>query len=264
MKNKGTITLLIVLVFGASIVIATEINSSLFSPPPPTIPKQIYAPTIPPADQRVVCIVFDDGWKSQLNALPILDRLGFNATFAVVTSYAGYPAYLSWNDIATVAQSGNDIESHTDTHADLSTLDNATLYSELAKSQQALRSKGYAANILVYPYGDAADNQTVRDAVAQYYLVARGTDDGVCNLTSLDRYNINSFGIYNDTSLEEFASYVNVSQGSAVTVLYYHQISDEIDATAVTQGMFEAQMQYLKDNNFTVETMSQLLLKNQP
>ncbi len=260
MQNKGAVTLLLVFTL-AFIIVVAELHSISFAPEAPTL---VYGPTVPSPDQKVVCIVFDDCWKSQLGAVPILQSFGFNATFAIVTSYNGYPAYMDWADVASLAKSGMDIASHTDTHADLCAVDNTTLYNELAKSQQALRLRGYAADVFVYPYGNAADNATVRAAVAQYYLVARGTEEGQCNMTALDKHNLNAYGVYNDTSLVNFASYLNGTQGSGVTILYYHQISDEIDYTAVTQASFQAQMQYLKDNGYTVESLSQLFLKPLP
>jgi peptidoglycan/xylan/chitin deacetylase (PgdA/CDA1 family) len=212
----------------------------------------------------VVCIVFDDGWKSQLEAVPILQSFNFNATFAIITAYTSYPAYMSWSDIAGLSKDGMDIASHTQTHADLSAVDNKTLYSELAKSQQTLRSKGYPANVFVYPYGDAANNETVRQTVSQYYLVARGTDEGQYNITTADRYNLSSYDIYHGMSLGDFASLLNGTQGSNITILYYHKISSDNEDTAITKEAFQTQMQYLKDNGYTVETLSQLFLKQAP
>jgi peptidoglycan/xylan/chitin deacetylase (PgdA/CDA1 family) len=58
----------------------------------PAIPIQIYQPTLPAADQKVVCIVFDDGWKNQLEALPILQSYGYKATFAIVTATQATPS----------------------------------------------------------------------------------------------------------------------------------------------------------------------------
>jgi hypothetical protein len=83
-------------------------------------------------------------------------------------------------------------------------------------------------------------------------------------MSFFDRYNLKAYGVYNDTSLADFASYLNGTQGSNVTILFYHQISDEIDYTAVTQASFQTQMQYLKDNGYTVESLSQLFLKPLP
>lgn len=261
MKNKGTMALLFVLVSFSVVTALIAAYPALFAPP---IPNQIYSPTTPAADELVVCIVFDDGWKSQLDAVPILERYGFSATFAIVTSYVGYPDYMSWKEIASLAQRGHDIESHTVSHKNLSMVDEATLKAELEGSQQALRLKGYAGNILVYPYGAGSDNATVQAMVAQYYLAARGTIEGKCNMTTFDRYNINAYDVYHSVDMEDFAAYLNGTGGSNVAVLYYHKISVADEETAVSPEVFQAQMQYLQDNGYTVQTLCGLLLKEAP
>jgi peptidoglycan/xylan/chitin deacetylase (PgdA/CDA1 family) len=116
-KNKGTMVLLVALILFSAITTLIAVYPALFAPP---YPKQVYQPTVPGADERVVCIVFDDGWKSQLNAAPILERFNFHATFALVTSYVSCPDYLSWSAIASLAKKGHDIESHTVSHMNLS------------------------------------------------------------------------------------------------------------------------------------------------
>lgn len=229
----------------------------LFAPAPP---KQAYLPTIPSADQKVVCIVFDDGWKNQLDALPILESYGFKATFAIVTGYTSYPDYMRWKDIRTLSSAGMDIASHTDTHLDLGKTSIQTLYAELSKSQAILRSRGYSANIFVYPYGESADNQTVQEAVAQFYLVARGTAEGKCNLADCDRYNLQSYDVFHDVTIADFSACLEGTGGANVTVLYYHKIADGQEDTAVSSATFGAQMQYIHDSGYKVETLSELFL----
>ncbi len=255
-KKAAAILLVVIVVFAATVFLFS--NGGFLASPPPV---QIYEPTIPLSDQKVVCLVFDDGWKSHVQTAAILESYNFTGTFTIITSYVGYPAYMSWQDIASLAQKGNDIVSHTDTHANLSAVDEVTLNAELSNSRNILRSKGYAADVFVYPYGEATDNWTVRNTVANYYLLAGGTEAGQCDLNSFDRYNVNSFGIYPNTTQAEFASNLNGTQGSTLTVLYYYKISDENTDSAVTSGSFQMQMQYLKDNNFTVRTVSQEFLK---
>ncbi|MCW4019116.1 MAG: polysaccharide deacetylase family protein [Candidatus Bathyarchaeota archaeon] len=261
MKSKGTASLLVVLTLSAVILFTTGINNAPVAPSPPT---QVYQPTIPSADQKVAVIVFDDGWESQLNAIPIMDNYGFKASFAIVTSYVGYPDFMDWQQVAQIAQKGNDIVSHTHTHQNLSIANPETLNNELAKSQQILRSKGYATDILIYPYGEGFDNETVRDATAQHYLLARGTKSGKCNLSTADRYGLKSYGIYHNITSSQFASYVNGTKGSTISILFYHKIGNGTDDMSITEETFQEQMQYLRDNNFTVKTMSQLFLKPQP
>ncbi|MGD6851707.1 MAG: polysaccharide deacetylase family protein [Candidatus Bathyarchaeia archaeon] len=265
LKNKGTIILAVTLTLIVGGFVAIDYDNTflsiLFAP---AVPNQIYSPNMPSADQKVVCIVFDDGWKSQLDALPVLQSFGFNATFAIVTSYTSYPDYVTWKDIAKLWHSGMDIASHSVTHPDLSIVSSSQLDDELAQIQHALRSRGYPANIFVYPYGSAASNQTVQNAVAKYYLAARGTDVGKCNLDNCDRYNLQSYDVYHDVSMEDFTGYVNGTGGNVVTILYYHKIGNQNEDTAITLQTFQAQMQYLKDNGYTTETLSQLFLKTTP
>jgi peptidoglycan/xylan/chitin deacetylase (PgdA/CDA1 family) len=262
MKNKGTIALLIVVTVCLTVtILPTADISTLFATP---APKQVYQPTIPSVSERVVCIAFDDGWKTHLEAASILESYNYTATFPIITSYVGYPAYMDWADIDSLAQRGNDIVSHTSTHCNLSAVDEATLQSELGTSQQVLSSKGYAADVLIYPYGEGASNNTVCHAVAQYYLMAAGTQTGKCELNSLDRYDVTSYVVYHNTSLADFASNLNGTKGSAVTILYYHKISNENTDNAVTKEAFQAQLQYLKDNGFTVRTISEEFLKQTP
>ena len=114
-----------------------------------------------------------------------MERYNFTASYPIITSYVGYPAYMNWDDIASLAQKGNDILSQTSTHVNLSAVNSATLHSELADSRQTLRTHGYGADILIYPYGEATHNQTVTDAVAQVYQAAIGIEAGKADLKRL-------------------------------------------------------------------------------
>lgn len=128
----------------------------------PPQPHQIYQPTVPTADQKVVCIVFDDDWKSQLEALPILQRYGYKTTFAIVTGYAGYPEYMSWKDIRHLASMGMEIASHTHTHIDLGKASAKALHDELSKNRAILRSRGMPPTCLFTPIAKAAKTTPYR------------------------------------------------------------------------------------------------------
>jgi len=255
-KSKGTVTLLAAIIVLLAVVYFFTSNTG--SPPAAApAPNQVYSPTSPTEDQKVVCIVLDDGWKTHLEAAEIIERYNFTASYPIITSHVGYPAYMNWDDIATLAQKGNDILSQTSTHANLSAVNSTTLTTELVDSRLTLRSHGYGADILIYPYGEATHNQTVTDKVAQNYQAAVGLEAGKADLSALNRYAINSYVIYNTTSLDQFAQILTGTGGNNVTVLCYNKIGDD----SVSSSAFEAQMQYLSSNGYTVETLSQLLLK---
>jgi peptidoglycan/xylan/chitin deacetylase (PgdA/CDA1 family) len=68
-----------------------------------------------------VGITFDDGCKDQfLIGQPILDNLGFDATFFIITSYKpntgfdyGCSLNLTWNNLQHAVNHGHEIASHT-------------------------------------------------------------------------------------------------------------------------------------------------------
>lgn len=69
-----------------------------------------------------VVLTFDDGWKSVLNAVSVLNRHGFKASFFIITACAdgslgGTDDYLTWEEIGQLARNPNfEIGSHTVTH----------------------------------------------------------------------------------------------------------------------------------------------------
>ncbi len=70
-----------------------------------------------PFPAKVVAIHFDDGWKSALQAIPILNRYSFEATFWIIASKGiGWP-HMDWDEVQALAENPNfDIFSHTMTH----------------------------------------------------------------------------------------------------------------------------------------------------
>jgi hypothetical protein len=84
-----------------------------------------------------------------------------------------------------------------------------------------------------------------------------GLDAGKADISTLNRYDINSNIISNTTTLDQFAQILSGTGGNNVTVLCYNKIGDD----SFSRSTFEAQMQYLSSNGYTVETLSQLLLK---
>ncbi len=63
---------------------------------------------------------------------------------------------MNWDDIADMKKDGMDIESHTMTHPDLSTLSQKQLEFEIGGSKECLASHWYNATIFAYPYDDGS------------------------------------------------------------------------------------------------------------
>jgi peptidoglycan/xylan/chitin deacetylase (PgdA/CDA1 family) len=170
------------------------------------------APKTPASTEKVVVIMFDDGWLSPYTtALPILQSYGYKASFAIYPKAQDgqYSAFMSWAQVEDLSSKGYDVESHTYSHLDLNNLTTAELQSELVDGKAVLAQHGIEAAALVYPYGSAVDNATVRQAIADAgYLVARSTTDGKIDLSSptLDYYGLNCYHIMNTTDIPYFRS----------------------------------------------------------
>ena len=70
-----------------------------------------------PAPERSVVLTFDDGWRNVLQAVPVLNRHNFKASFWIITGKGIGGEYLDWSDIEKLAQNPRfEIGSHTVTH----------------------------------------------------------------------------------------------------------------------------------------------------
>ncbi len=67
--------------------------------------------------EKVVAIHLDDGWKSALHAVPILNRYGFTASFWVIAGTGIGSPHMDWADVAGLSANPRfEILSHTMTH----------------------------------------------------------------------------------------------------------------------------------------------------
>jgi peptidoglycan/xylan/chitin deacetylase (PgdA/CDA1 family) len=66
---------------------------------------------------KAVVLTFEDGWRSVLNATPVLDRHKFKASFWIITGNGIGGNYLDWSDIDRLAAEPRyEIYSHTVSH----------------------------------------------------------------------------------------------------------------------------------------------------
>lgn len=93
---------------------------------------------IQPAPKSFV-ISFDDGYEDgYTNALPILQRYGFVATYFVVGGQIDRSDHLTVSELQTLLAAGDEIGNHTISHVDL-----------LAKTPEQLRNEIYGASAMI-------------------------------------------------------------------------------------------------------------------
>lgn len=120
--------------------------------------------------ENPIIITFDDGYISNYQyAFPLLKELNMKATFFIVTGSVGntkltYP-HFSWEQAKEMEKSGViDIQSHSHTHRDFSTLTmEETLY-EIRMSKYLIeKNLGKNVSVFAYPYG--IDNMFSQDII---------------------------------------------------------------------------------------------------
>lgn len=129
--------------------------------------------------RRPVVVSFDDGYHSQVtHAAPVLRRLGWRGVFFLEVHNVGRDG-ISRRDVRRLIADGGEIDAHTITHPDLTTLDAAGLRHEVAGSRRILRRMfGVPVAFFAYPAGryDAAAEAAVR---AAGFRAAVTTEPGV-------------------------------------------------------------------------------------
>lgn len=123
--------------------------------------------------RRKIVLTFDDGYQDFLNtAAPILRQHSFTATLFVVTGQVGKTVWssfdktrplLSVEELQHVKAMGFALGSHTQTHPDLTSLDDGSLECELFESCEVVAALGETFISFAYPGG--AFTHRERDAV---------------------------------------------------------------------------------------------------
>jgi peptidoglycan/xylan/chitin deacetylase (PgdA/CDA1 family) len=132
---------------------------------------------------KPVIISFDDGWASQCAvARDELIPRGLRATFFVYTAAVGPvpngSGYVSWQELRELEAAGNEVQSHTVSHARLTDVLPEQLQREMQESRRKIEAEmHHPVQALAYPFGlhDGAVMQAAR--VAGYQCAVRADAD---------------------------------------------------------------------------------------
>lgn len=219
-----------------------------------------------PPPGRIV-FTFDDGYRDQLPAAQKLASKGFRGTFYIVQDWVGDTGggFMALSDVKTLAQQGHDVESHTVTHPELTTLSKSRLSRELVNSRTYLESQtGKPVRHLAYPYG--AYNANVEAATAKTYATGRNFlgNPSVADLPGLlaasgsDRYAVPGIGVTKATTLARAEQYVDYAIAHDTTIiLSFHNIDAAGDEYSWAPADFNALVDYVASTRVPVVTMAQ-------
>jgi peptidoglycan/xylan/chitin deacetylase (PgdA/CDA1 family) len=133
-----------------------------------------------PLPRKPVVVSFDDGYLSQYRfARPVLRRLGWPGVLNLELRNLGKGG-LSEHQVHVLLANGWELDSHTLTHPDLTTVPDAQLRAELAGSRRELRRRFGAsvAEFFCYPSG-RYDERVLAAVRAAGYRGATTVDEGL-------------------------------------------------------------------------------------
>jgi peptidoglycan/xylan/chitin deacetylase (PgdA/CDA1 family) len=171
---------------------------------------------------RLLHVTFDDAYRNVKTVLPLLERLGVQATVFACSGFApsgapllipeleeraiGYEAELTtmnWDALRDAAERGFEIGSHTISHPHLPRLADAELDRELRESRDRIADTlGRPCRLLAYPFGEN-DGRVRAAARAAGYVAAfalRAPHDA-----PLDPYGVERVDIYRGDGPVRFA-----------------------------------------------------------
>ena len=232
------------------------------------------------------------------NAKPILDTYGYKASFSIICEDVEKADHMSWEEINTLEDEGHDIGAHTMTHKVLTEMSPEEMEFEVSESKQCLRDNGIEdVNYFSYPKNEGSADKVVVETVSQYYDLARTgndplmylhcdgftestqtdcrtyTEDG--ELTFINRYSIMGWSHDSDRmrdslddpqTLQMFIEVMNSATNynmnewitNAIPIIVYHNVDNTGRNYSTSIDLFESEMRYLHDNEFTVLNMADL------
>ena len=110
--------------------------------------------------EKPVILTFDDGYDDNYTELfPLLQKYNAKATIFVIPKAIGTPHKMTAEQIYELSRSGLvSIQSHTDSHGNLSTMDEETLVFEMEESQKYLAAlTGQVPYAVCYPEGTRSE-----------------------------------------------------------------------------------------------------------
>ncbi|MFZ7946597.1 MULTISPECIES: polysaccharide deacetylase family protein [Bacillaceae] len=165
--------------------------------------------------EKPIFITFDDGYKNNLNAFAVFQKLHTKyfkpaGTIFVISDFIGRTNRLSSVDLKRMTDSGLiSIQSHTATHPDLTKSTNLTYELKYAKEKiQQITGKPVIA--LSYPYGNT--NEKVITDTKKYYLYGLTTTPGPFSSSGVknELYLLPRTYIKYSTTIKEFAKAVRI------------------------------------------------------
>jgi len=158
-----------------------------------------------PLPPRAFVLTMDDGYREAYEvALPLLVELGLHPTVFCVTSYVGYGAYLTWDQLRALVDADWTIGCHSYDHVALRGLVPAELDRQVRDAGSELSAElGVMVDAYCYPYG-SLDEAAVA-ALQQAGYRSEFTLNPLSHQPRGDVLRLNRLNVTYDMTIDEFA-----------------------------------------------------------
>lgn len=227
-----------------------------------------------PVPDKTVVLTFDDAVKTQYTFVaPLLEKLGFKATFYITHNWMEDKAnFMSWEEVADLNRRGFEIGNHTWTHSGFQTPEKGpTLGAELQQVEEALAKVGVPKPVSFGWPGDNFGPEAIAQLQARGYKLARRgmqpeVDYGEIQVgPALDVKKNHPLLIpttgdsYPGWTLEHFKKVVAQAKDGKIAVLQFHGVPDVAHPWVNTPPeLLRSCMMYLKENGYRVIAMRDL------
>jgi len=224
------------------------------------------------APATVVTIQFDDGNADAYQWISLLNNHGFPATYYVNSGSIDTAGHLTWADLTTLSQAGNEIASHTVNHVNIKKLKLADARFQVCQDRVNLASHGFQPESFAYPFGSF--NSTVQTQVVQYCgdnsaRSVTGVNDRRVFAETIPPLNAYATRTPADpkqgTTVATIEGYVSSAEqnGGGWVQLTFHHICAGCDAYSITAANMQALLDWLNtqvtSGAVAVETTEQVV-----
>jgi peptidoglycan/xylan/chitin deacetylase (PgdA/CDA1 family) len=161
-----------------------------------------------------VLLTADDGWKSQLNILPVLEKEKAPMTLYIypLVIHDKQKQYMTPAELRSIRRNPwLDFGCHSYDHISMKKLNDKSLQRQVVSSRLKLdRLLGRELPTFAYPYG--VSDKKAEKFTMKYYKLAFGVN-GAVNTKRTPRKKLNRFLIYKNTTLGEFMDIVQRAKG---------------------------------------------------
>lgn len=153
-----------------------------------------------------IVITFDDGSDSIMSVLPILKKYKYKFSIFIVGDWIGKKGFLNYDDLRKIVKLGGNLQWHTKTHKNLTTISDNDLISELTIDKNIKKLDPNGFQVLAYPFW-AYNERIINFCKKMGFKKCRSGNNFKTNLSEINnnnnKYYLDSIKMKGDTKLSE-------------------------------------------------------------